>query len=70
MARHVDPRRIRVPDERVAAILRTKTPEERLTMALECSEMSRRMLIAQIKLRHPDWTPGQVIEELVRRMTG
>lgn len=68
MARLVDPRRIEVIDDTVAAILRAKSPDERLAMAFECHEMGRAILRTQIASAHSDWTPKQIQAEVARRM--
>jgi hypothetical protein len=68
MAREVDPRRIEVVDRKVADILRTKTPAEKVEMMLEAAEVAREMLAARISYEHGDWTPSEVAAEVARRI--
>jgi hypothetical protein len=68
--RPIDPRRIEVVDHDVAAILQTKTPHELLTMVSDAHRMARSLVEAGVRHSHPDWTPEQVWQEVVRRMTG
>lgn len=70
MNRPLTPEQIEVVDERVAAILRTKTPAERAAMAFEGNDMVRLCVAAGIRSQHPDWSERQVQEELARRVLG
>ena len=64
-----DPRRIEVVDEAVAAILRAKTPWERLELAAESNLAARELIAGHLMDIHPDWTPAEIQSEVVRRMT-
>ena len=48
-------------------IRRRMTPEQRLQVAFELSDMCRAFRIAGIKRDHPDWSERQVVIELLRR---
>lgn len=66
--RRLDPGQIEVVDEAVAAILRQKTPAERIAIASDAHRTARAMLAAQIRSQHADWTDEQVREEVVRSL--
>ena len=66
----LDPRRIEVVDDRVADILRTKTPGERLRMTFDMNRSVRRMLTSVLRGEHPEWADGQITAEIARRMAG
>ncbi len=65
-----DPKRIEVVDEAVAAILRTKTPAEKVAMASAANRTARLMLQARIGDLNPTWTESEVKAEVARRMRG
>ncbi len=66
----IDPRRIEVVDEEMAAVLRTKTGAERLRIASEMVEAARRMMASHLAAEHPDWDEPRVHEEVSRRIAG
>lgn len=47
-------------------ILRRMTPEQRLLLAFEMSDLARDLCRARIRRQHPDWSAEQVTRELVR----
>ncbi len=53
----------------VEALRRMDGPT-RLQMALEMSEEARRVSLAGIRYRHPDWPDAAVHQELLRLMLG
>jgi hypothetical protein len=63
----IDPQRIEVLDDRVAEILRGKTPAERVKMGMECTQFVRDRIRCHLHNTHPDWTKDQVDAELARR---
>lgn len=67
--RKIDWWRIEVVDEEVAAILRTKTPAERIAMAAAAHRTARAIFTARVQSQHPDWTDEQVQREVARRLT-
>ncbi|MSQ97096.1 MAG: hypothetical protein EXR98_21435 [Gemmataceae bacterium] len=67
--RRLDPGQIEVVDEAVAAILRQKTPAERIAIACDAHRTARAMLAAQIRSQHADWTDDEVQREVARRLT-
>jgi len=66
----LDDGQIEVVDEAVAAILRTKTPAERLAMAFAANETARALIAGRLRTDHPDWTDAQVKAGVARRMMG
>jgi len=65
----LDPGQIEVVDEAVAAILREKSPAERIALASAAHRSARIMLAALIRSRNADWTDEQVQREVARRLT-
>ena len=65
----LDPGQIEVVDEAVAAVLRQKTPAEKLAMVAAANCTARTLVAAGVRLRHPDWPEPEVEREVVRRMT-
>jgi hypothetical protein len=59
---------VEVIDDRVAAILRAMTPEERWRRGKEFFLSSKAFVHAAIRSQHPDWTEEQVDIEWKRRI--
>jgi hypothetical protein len=68
MPRTYDFSRLELPDERVLAILRTKSTIERFQLANEANKTARALVAGYIKTTHPDWTDSQIDAEVARRM--
>jgi hypothetical protein len=66
----LDPGQIEVVDERVAEILKTKTPAERVLMGCEANETARAILEAHLTSQQPNWDREEVLAEVARRMLG
>jgi hypothetical protein len=60
---------IEVVDERVAEILREKTPAERIAITDGLWRCAGDMIHAITAREHPDWSPEQVQREVARRMS-
>ena len=60
------------PDARreQVAILKRRTPQERVRMAVSMSMDAREMTRAGIRFRHPDWDEARVRRELLVRLYG
>ena len=69
MADTIDPCRFDVIDDRMAEVLRAKTPAERLAIAHGMWSHARRMLLLVIQSDHPEWTSEQINEEAARRLS-
>ena len=59
---------IEVVDEAVAAILRTKTPAERVAMTCDAHRTAKLMLTAQVQRMFPDWAESKMRDEVHRRL--
>lgn len=57
-------------DERVAEIVRRKTPAERIAMILDANDTARSLAAAGIRHCHPDWDERRLQAEVARRMLG
>jgi len=69
MGRPLNLHRIEVVDEDVAAILRTKTPAEKIEMIAAAHRTARQLIAGGVRLRHPEWDDEQVHHEVIRRLT-
>lgn len=65
----LDSKRIEVVDEKVAEILRTKTPSQRLKIAFDLWEMASRIITSHLKSGHPDWDQEKLAKEVARRLS-
>jgi hypothetical protein len=54
-------------DDAMVAVLRSKTPAQRLAMVCELSEFLRIGLRRILAQQHPDWTRQQIQREVLRR---
>jgi hypothetical protein len=57
-------------DDHMAAMLRRKTPTERLASTFAMWRFARDRTMACLKQQHPDWNETQLKAELRRRMLG
>lgn len=62
-------RKIEIVDERVARILREKTPAERLAIADGMWHFAWEMIRANIAREHPDWPDEEVRRQTARRIS-
>lgn len=65
----LDKRQIEVIDDAMAAVLRRKTPTERLKIGFGLWRSARRLLRAQLASRHPDWDQQGIDQEVARRLS-
>ena len=70
MSRSLYPNRIEVIDRDLAAVLRTKTPAERVEMIAAANRTARVLAAAGVRYLHPDWSDEQVQAEVIRRVCG
>lgn len=68
MKLRVDMERFDFVDDAVAEILRSKTPAERVVMALAANRLVRLRIEGHLKAMHPDWDYSQIRAEVARRM--
>ena len=65
----LDRGQIEVLDEKVAEVLRLKTPAERIKIGFDMWVSARKMLISHLKSSHPDWKTEEVHREVARRLS-
>ena len=58
-----------VLDDAMAAILRSKTPSERLAIAFRLWAFAEETLRATMRRDHPDWDEGELRRHVARRMS-
>ena len=58
-----------VLDDRMAAILRSKTPAERLAMAFGMWRFARDLISRNARRDHPEWTESELTLHVARRMS-
>jgi len=63
------PKHIEVVDEEMAAVLRAKTPAERLEIANGMWRFARQMILGVLAQEHPDWDESRVQREAARRLS-
>lgn len=68
MSRIPELSRIEVVDEEVAAILRQKSPAERLAMVGAANRTVRALIAGRLMTENPSWSTEQVLDEVARRM--
>lgn len=61
------PDHIEVVDDRIAEILRKKSPAERLQIGFSLWESARDFLRAHLASIHPDWDETEIEREISRR---
>jgi len=54
-------------DEAMVAVLKRKTPTERILMVSDMSEFLRSSLRNVLRQQHPEWTTAQIQQEVMRR---
>jgi hypothetical protein len=70
MPRSIDPRNIEVIDDALAAVLRQKTPAERIAMIGSANRTARMIASAGVRHQHPDWEEAKIQFEVIRRVCG
>jgi hypothetical protein len=58
-----------VVDDRMAGLLRTKSPAERLAIAHGMWRSAARMIQCMLRSEHPDWSDDQIHCEAARRLS-
>jgi hypothetical protein len=64
----IDPRRIEVMDDRVAEIMRRKTPAEKLAMASGMWRSAYTMVYHSLKQQNESWSEDELKRQTARRM--
>ncbi len=70
MPNNVEPQKIEVIDEQLAAVLRKTTPADRVEMISAANRTARILAAAGIRFQHPDWSEADVQAEVIRRVCG
>ena len=65
----IDPRRIEVMDDETAAIMRAKTPAEKIAMASDMWKSASEMVYYSLREAHPEWSETALRREVARRMS-
>ena len=65
----LDRGQIEVVDSAQARVLRGKTPEERLQMAVDMWEFCRQVLTTYLEQSRPEWNEEAVRREVARRLS-
>ncbi|MFV2073423.1 MAG: hypothetical protein ACC742_12325 [Thermoanaerobaculales bacterium] len=58
------------PDRDVIDVLRTKGPQERLSIAFGMWAAAHKMLVSLLADQHPEWDHSRLQEEVARRLSG
>lgn len=64
----LDDGQIEVVDDRMAEVLRRKTPAERIAMVSDAHRTARLLIAGHLRTRHPGWDDARVLDEVARRM--
>jgi hypothetical protein len=67
MPLRLDAGQIEVVDEAIAAVLRMKTPAERIALAGQAQRTAREIMAAGLRSQYPDWSDEQIRVEVARR---
>lgn len=65
----LDKGQIEVVDDRMADVLRRKTPAERIRIGFSLWTSARNMLAAHLKSTHPEWSSDRLNQEIARRLS-
>jgi hypothetical protein len=65
----LDKGQIEVMDEQMAAILKRKSPAERISIGFEIWLSAQRMLKASLETTHRNWSQEQIDKETARRLS-
>jgi hypothetical protein len=65
----LDRGQIEVVDDKIADILRRKTPAERIRIACDLWVSVHRMLITHLRKTHPEWNSKRVEQEVAKRLS-
>jgi hypothetical protein len=67
---NLDPSRIEVLDDDMVAVLREKTPVERVAMVFDANQTMRLMLEAHFRDTQPTWDNDRIMAAIARRLLG
>ena len=61
--------RIEAVDDKTAAVLKQKSPRERLEIAFALWRSARNLLFYNLKSLHPDWDEATLRNEVLKRIS-
>lgn len=64
----LDPRRIELLAPEVIAILKTKTPAEKLAMAFDSNRLVRLRIAGHLRMQHPAWSDAEIQSAVLKRL--
>ncbi len=64
----IDPRRIEVIDDASAEVMRRMSPAQKWEMTNRMYIQAREMLMCHLRGEHPEWTEGELREQVNRRV--
>ncbi|MBI4436771.1 MAG: hypothetical protein HY590_05130 [Candidatus Omnitrophica bacterium] len=64
----LDRGQIEVIDEKMAEILRRKSPQQRLQIGFEMWESAREMIRSYLSSEHPEWSETELDRGVARRL--
>ena len=62
----IDPKRIEIVDDNIAAILREMAPAQRVEMVFQAEGLARTLMAAGVKSRHPEMSDLEIHKEVAR----
>ena len=65
--RTLNPRHVEIPDAEVIALMKSKTPAERLEMAFASHRLVRLRLAGHFRTLHPEWNDEDVEKAIAGR---
>ena len=65
----LDRGQIEVVDDKMAEVLRSKTPAERMRIGFNLWTSARNMLMAHLKNTHPEWNEDRLNREVAGRLS-
>jgi len=65
----IDIRNIEVLDDQIIEVLKTKSPQQRLTIAFGMWSSARKQLTNYIRGQYPDWDKKQIHQEVIKRLS-
>ena len=69
MDQPIPPHRIELLDREVVAMLKAKTPVQRLEIAFAMQRFARAVLFSRIRSQHPNWTEEEIDVAVAKRMS-
>lgn len=69
MDQPIAPHRIELLDPEVVAMLKTKTPVQRLEIAFAMQRIARAVLFSRIRSQHSSWTDEEIDAAVSKRMS-